>query len=65
MLLGGATLNGPRYISWNFVASTPERLDEAKRAWLRGEFDENGRFPLPPGDDQEFITLPQALAARA
>ena len=63
MPLGGATLNGPRYLSWNFVASTPERLEEAKRAWMQGDFDD-GRFPLPPGDDQEFIPLPPALAPR-
>lgn len=57
MLLGGATLNGPRYISWNFVASSRERLDAAKEAWIKGDF-EHGRFRLPPGDDAEFIPFP-------
>ena len=57
MLLGGATLEGPRYIWWNFVASSKERIDEAKEAWRQGDW-QNGRFQLPPGDDDEFIPLP-------
>jgi len=57
MLLGGETLEGPRYIWWNFVASSKERIEEAKEAWRRGDW-ENGRFHLPPGDDAEFIPLP-------
>jgi redox-sensitive bicupin YhaK (pirin superfamily) len=57
MLLGGETLGGPRYIWWNFVASSRERIDAAKEAWRAGDF-EHGRFRLPPGDDAEFIPLP-------
>ncbi|MGO2006946.1 pirin family protein [Vreelandella alkaliphila] len=57
MLLGGETLNGPRYISWNFVASSREKLAAAKQAWMEGDF-EHGRFKLPPGDDEEFIPFP-------
>ncbi|MEL6598489.1 MAG: pirin family protein [Pseudomonadota bacterium] len=57
MLLGGETLNGPRYIWWNFVASSKERIDAAKEAWRAGDW-EHGRFQLPPGDDAEFIPLP-------
>ena len=57
MLLGGATLEGPRYIWWNFVASSQERIDAAKQAWREGDW-ADGRFHLPPGDDQEFIPLP-------
>ena len=57
MLLGGATLEGPRYIWWNFVASSRERIDAAKEAWRSGDW-ANGRFQLPPGDDQEFIPAP-------
>ncbi|MEJ6401632.1 pirin family protein [Yoonia sp. 2307UL14-13] len=57
MLLGGATLEGDRYIWWNFVASSRERIEEAKEAWRAGDW-QNGRFQLPPGDDQEFIPLP-------
>lgn len=59
MLLGGETLNGPRYISWNFVSSSKEKLDAAKEAWIKGDF-EHGRFRLPPGDDAEFIPFPRA-----
>ncbi|WP_226621581.1 pirin family protein [Alloyangia pacifica] len=58
MVLGGETLNGPRYIWWNFVASSKERIAEAKEAWRRGDW-QNGRFHLPPGDDAEFIPLPE------
>ncbi|MEM9343412.1 MAG: pirin family protein [Pseudomonadota bacterium] len=57
MLLGGETLEGPRYIWWNFVASSKERIDEAKEAWRAGDW-ESGRFSLPPGDTEEFIPLP-------
>ncbi|MDF2373036.1 MAG: pirin family protein [Rhizobiaceae bacterium] len=57
MLLGGETLNGPRYISWNFVASSPEKIKAAKAAWAEGDW-QHGRFNLPPGDDGEFIPLP-------
>lgn len=51
MILGGRNI-GDRKIFWNFVASTPERIEEAKRAW------QDQRFPKIPGDDQEFIPLP-------
>ena len=57
MLLGGATLEGPRYIWWNFVASSQERIEAAKEAWRAGDW-AHGRFQLPPGDDAEFIPLP-------
>ncbi len=57
VLLGGATMEGPRHIWWNFVASSPERIEAAKEAWRRGDW-ESGRFQLPPGDDAEFIPLP-------
>ena len=57
MLLGGETLNGPRYISWNFVSSSKEKLEAAKQAWRQGDW-ANGRFQLPPGDTEEFIPLP-------
>ncbi|MGQ3213049.1 MAG: pirin family protein [Shinella sp.] len=59
MLLGGETLNGPRYIAWNFVASSKEKLEAAKEAWIKGDF-EHGRFRLPPGDDAEFIPFSDA-----
>ncbi len=57
MLLGGATLGGPRHIWWNFVASSRDRIDAAKEAWRAGDW-AHGRFRLPPGDEEEFIPLP-------
>ncbi|MEV8467207.1 pirin family protein [Fluviibacterium sp. DFM31] len=57
MLLGGETLNGPRYIWWNFVASSREKIEAAKAAWKEGDW-AHGRFQLPPGDDAEFIPAP-------
>jgi redox-sensitive bicupin YhaK (pirin superfamily) len=55
LLLGGATLEGPRYIWWNFVASSQERIEAAKAAW-RGQ--DRERFALPPDDRDEFIPAP-------
>ena len=52
MLLGGAPLDGERHIYWNFVGSTPERIEAAKRDWREG------RFPKVPGDEHEYIPLP-------
>jgi redox-sensitive bicupin YhaK (pirin superfamily) len=46
MLLGGAPLDGPRHIWWNFVSSSLERIERAKRDW-REE-----RFAAVPGDDE-------------
>ena len=57
MLLGGETLGGSRYIWWNFVASSQEKIDAAKEAWAQADW-ANGRFQLPPGDEHEFIPLP-------
>jgi redox-sensitive bicupin YhaK (pirin superfamily) len=51
MLLGGAPLDGPRYIWWNFVSSKKERITEAARAWKAGE------FPKVFHDEIEFIPL--------
>jgi hypothetical protein len=59
MLLGGATLDGPRHIWWNFVASSRERIEAAKEAWRAADW-AGGPFHLPPGDDAEFIPLPEA-----
>ena len=53
MLLGGAALDGPRYIWWNFVSSDKDRLEQAKSDW------QEGRFPKVPGDEEEFIPLPE------
>ena len=59
ILLGGETLGGPRYIWWNFVASSKDKIDHAKEAWRQGDF-EHGRFQLPAGDTDEYIPLPEA-----
>ncbi len=57
MLLGGETLSGPRYIWWNFVASSQERIEQAKKAWREQDW-EGGPFRLPFRDDQEFVPAP-------
>lgn len=57
MILGGATLAGPRYIWWNFVASSKERIEAAKSEW-RAENWGQGRFDLPADDRDEHIPLP-------
>lgn len=51
MLLGGEPLDGPRYLVWNFVSSSLERLEQAKEDWRQQ------RFPKVPGET-EFIPLP-------
>jgi hypothetical protein len=53
VLLGGAPLDGKRYIDWNFVSSSKERIEQAKQDWREG------RFPKVPGDDVEFVPLPE------
>lgn len=57
MVLGGATMDGPRHIWWNFVASSQERIEAAKEAWRAGDW-AHGRFKLPPQDNAEFIPAP-------
>ncbi len=57
MLLGGATMDGPRHIRWNFVASSQDRINAAKEAWRAGDW-AHGRFQLPPTDNAEFIPAP-------
>ena len=52
MLLGGEPV-GPRFIEWNFVSSSKDRLEQAKADWRAG------RMKLPDADDQEFILLPE------
>jgi hypothetical protein len=51
MLLGGEPMDGPRYLTWNFVSSSPERIEQAKQDW------KNQVFPKVP-DEVEFIPLP-------
>jgi redox-sensitive bicupin YhaK (pirin superfamily) len=52
MLCGGAPLDGPRHVWWNFVSSRRDRIQQAREDWREGRFD------LPPDDDEEFIPLP-------
>ncbi|MBN9254274.1 MULTISPECIES: pirin family protein [unclassified Mesorhizobium] len=54
MLFGGASLGSKRYIWWNFVSSSKERIEQAKEEW------KTGRFDIVPGDDKEFIPLPES-----
>lgn len=57
MILGGATLPGPRYIWWNFVASSQERIEQAKADWRAANWGQ-GRFDLPVDDRDEYVPLP-------
>jgi hypothetical protein len=53
MLMGGQTFSTRRYVFWNFVSSSRDRINQAKEDWKAL------RFGLIPGDDHEFIPLPQ------
>lgn len=53
MLLGGETITSRRHVWWNFVSSSRERINQAKEDWREG------RFPKVPGDETEFIPLPE------
>lgn len=54
ILVGGEPLDGgTRVMFWNFVSSRAERIEQAKQDWREG------RFPLVPGDETEFIPLPE------
>jgi redox-sensitive bicupin YhaK (pirin superfamily) len=52
VLIGGAPIDGKRHIFWNFVSSSRERIEQAKRDWREG------RYPKVPGDEVEFVPLP-------
>jgi hypothetical protein len=53
MMMGGEAFPTRRYVFWNFVSSSRDRINQAKQDWKAM------RFRLPPGDDQEFIPLPE------
>lgn len=53
MLMGGQAFATPRHVFWNFVSSSRDRINQAKEDWKAQ------RFPLIPGDDEEFIPLPE------
>ncbi|MEO8619020.1 MAG: pirin family protein [Sphingomicrobium sp.] len=52
MLLGGGAFSTPRHVWWNFVSSRRDRIQQAKEDWRER------RFPLVPGDEEEFIPIP-------
>lgn len=54
MLFGGASLGSNRYIWWNFVSSSRERIEQAKEEWRTAKFD------IVPGDEHEYIPLPES-----
>jgi redox-sensitive bicupin YhaK (pirin superfamily) len=58
LVLGGAVMDGPRFIFWNFVSSSRERIEQAKADWKAG------RFAKVAGDEHELIPLPE-LRVRA
>ena len=53
MLLGGEAFTTPRHVWWNFVSSSRDRINEAKAEW------KERKFPLVPGDSEEFIPIPE------
>ena len=53
MLCGGEAFTTPRHVWWNFVSSSRDRINEAKRAWTAGD------FPRVPGDEKEWIPIPE------
>jgi redox-sensitive bicupin YhaK (pirin superfamily) len=53
VIVGGEPMDGARHIWWNFVSSSKERIEQAKADWKAG------RFGTVPGDDREFIPLPE------
>ena len=53
MLCGGDAFATPRHVWWNFVSSSRDRINEAKRAWMAGD------FPRVPGDEKEWIPIPE------
>lgn len=53
MLCGGEAFATPRHVWWNFVSSRRDRIEQAKQDWNQD------RFPKVPGDDKEFIPIPE------
>ena len=53
LLLGGASMDSRRYLWWNFVSSSVEKIQAAAEDW------QNGNFSKVPGDEEEFIPLPE------
>ena len=59
MLLGGEAFKTQRHVWWNFVSSSRDRINQAKDDWKAD------RFPKVPGDDQEFIPIPEVPLTRS
>jgi redox-sensitive bicupin YhaK (pirin superfamily) len=57
VVVGGSPLDGERQIWWNFVSSSTEQMEQAKRDWRERNL---ARFPQVPGDEREFIPLPES-----
>ena len=53
MLLGGEAFATKRHVWWNFVSSSRDRINQAKDDWKAR------RFPIVPGDEEEFIPIPE------
>jgi redox-sensitive bicupin YhaK (pirin superfamily) len=58
VVIGGELFPEPRHIWWNFVSSSEDRIEQAKRDWLTRRGEADGPFPLVPGDSDEYIPLP-------
>jgi redox-sensitive bicupin YhaK (pirin superfamily) len=58
MLVGGDPFPEPRHIWWNFVSSSDARIDQARLDWRDRRGEPGGPFPLIPGDETEFIPVP-------
>lgn len=59
MLLGGEAFKTPRHVWWNFVSSSRDRINQAKADW------KSRAFPMVPGDDKEFIPIPEVPLTRS
>ena len=60
LILGGDPIDGERHIRWNFVSSSKDRIEQAKRDW------NEGRFPAVPGDEESALArLSHELSATA
>ncbi len=59
LLLGGASMDGPRYLFWNFVSSSRDRIEQAKADWARD------RFGTPVPGETDWIPLPEKKVVQA
>jgi redox-sensitive bicupin YhaK (pirin superfamily) len=55
LLMGGEAFATRRHVYWNFVSSSKDRLQQAREDWIER------RFPLVPGDEEEFIPFPEVV----